>query len=196
MSRARRHAAERTRSSPLLTVVRSFRARNNAPCVWAPRALGAMPSPAPRSDPPHQSPARDGVAGGDGGNDPQRTLPRGEADAGSAASPAVKKVRWTEQATRQLLEQLSTSSSIYHVLKAKNKNKQLGKEYVRFAEALKRAHKPAVLFTGPKVGAKIESLGSSWRSVHEAVAKLRNRGAATDDVEDKRCTHMTFFSRC
>lgn len=63
---------------------------------------------------------------------------------------------------------------------------------MRFAEALNRAHKPAVLFTGPKVGAKIESLGSSWRSVHEAVAKLRNRGAATDDVEDKRSEFVDY----
>lgn len=104
----------------------------------------------------------------------------------------MKKVRWTEQATRQLLEQLSTSSTMYHSLKEKNKNKQLGKEYVRFAAALNRS-KPAVLFTGAKVGAKIKNLSSSWRSVHEGVAKLRNRGASTEDVDDNKGMHSSLF---
>lgn len=144
-------------------------ARTDSTSFWEPHAAGTMPPPTAPSVPPHPSNSLARGAGGDGAGGRRQALALEDADAGSGAEsspvapPSTKKVRWTEQATRQLLEQLRTSSTMYHSPKEKNNNKLLGKEYVRSAAALSRS-KPAVLFTGPKVGAKIKNLSGSWRS--------------------------------
>lgn len=46
---------------------------------------------------------------------------------------------------------------------------------------------------GPKVMAKIKKMSSAWRAVDGQVFKLRNRGAATHVVVDKKGTYTLFL---
>lgn len=88
-----------------------------------------------------------------------------------------QKVKWTDEATRVLLDLLGASTECQS-LKETNQNKKLGKVYARFAVTFNRSG-PVSPFTGPKVAAKIKNLNSAWRSVDEPQGGEKNSSTPT-----------------
>lgn len=184
------HASHRTdlRTPSRLT----FAGPHAAPSPSRAVAMPSPPTPVVRPSPLPRSVAAEadsslGVPSTPRGANPRgRKRPAPSALAGAdGASSAGKKVRWTPAATTQLLDFLSDSSERRAALKSASKHKKLGLIYKRWAEILNTTNSSQA-FTGPKVMAKIKKVSSAWRSIHEQVSKLRNRGAATKDVDDKK----------
>lgn len=157
--------------------------------------------PSPRAPSPGTGLARPNGAGDPGrtadtpasagGASGSRKRPAPDSPAGGGRSAkkgkSAKKVHWSSAATRQLLDLLAESSEVRTALKSANKNKKLSHIYARWAGMLNNSNSSQA-FEGPKVKSKIKKMSSSWRAVHEQVSKLRNRGAATAEVEDKKST--------
>lgn len=96
-------------------------------------------------------------------------------------------MHWSSAATRQPFELMAESSKLRTALRSANKNAKLSHIYTRWAGMLNNSNS-SQLFEGLKAKSKIKKLSSSLRAVLEKVSKLRNRGAATAEVEDKKST--------